>query len=70
MRFCRLQQHDPRFPAALHRLVVPHARLYLADMRAADEQHAQAGLADAAADGQRQFAVEQRFMELSEKGEI
>ena len=42
----------------------PYRSLYLADMCFAEEEHAEAALADAAADGLREAAVEQHLMEL------
>ena len=44
-------------------VLVPQARLYLADVCAADHQHAQAGLADAAADREGEFSFEQHLVE-------
>ena len=50
-----LQQHDTSAFAGLHRLLVPEAGLHLPDVTGADHHHAQAALADAAADGQGQL---------------
>ena len=58
-----LQQHDARILAGLARGFVPQGDLYLADVRGADEQHAQAALADAAAHGQGQLAIQQHLVE-------
>ena len=58
-----LQQPDSRLLTGLHRLGVPDAGLHLADVGAAQHQHTQPGLADAAADGQGQFPVQQHLME-------
>ena len=44
-------------------VLVPQARLHLADVRAADHQHTQAGLSDAAADREREFSFEQHLVE-------
>ena len=52
-----LQQLDAGLGALVHGLLVPEADLDLADMAAADHEHAQAGLADAAAHGEGQLAV-------------
>ena len=52
-----LQQDDTCFLAEAFCLLVPQGGLYLADMRLAQQQHAQAALADAPADGQGELAV-------------
>ena len=49
--------------AKVHRFFIPNSGLYLADVRAADEQHAEPRLADAAAHRERHFAREQRLVE-------
>ena len=51
-----LQQLHARIPACLYRSVIPQADLYLADMGLAQQQHAQAALANAAAHCQGQGA--------------
>ena len=53
-------------PASLQQafcLLVPQGGLHLADVGLAQQQHAQAALADAAADGQGQLAVQQHLVE-------
>ena len=57
------EQGDVLFAADGAGVLVPQARLHLADVRAADHQHAQAGLADAAADREGKFPFEQHFVE-------
>ena len=52
-----------RIPACLYRSVIPQADLYLADMGLAQQQHAQAALANAAAHCQGQGAIQQQFVE-------
>ena len=51
------QQRNAGLAAFFHGFVVPEAALDFADVGAADHQHAQAGLADAAADGQGQLVA-------------
>lgn len=53
-----LQQLHARIPACLYRSVIPQTDLYLADMGLAQQQHAQAALADAAAHCQGQGAIQ------------
>ena len=50
-------------PAGLHHLLRPHRRLHLADVGAAQHEHAQTGLSDAAADGIGQLSRQQRPVE-------
>ena len=58
-----LQYRDACFPADLSRIVVPDGGLDFADVRFAQQQHAETALADAAADGVGQFARQQRLVE-------
>ena len=58
-----LQQQYSPFGADPAGLVVPNAALHLADVGHAHHQHAQAALADAAADGQGQLAIQQHAVE-------
>ena len=58
----RLQQLYAGLLADFAGGLVPQADLHLADVRLVQQQHAQAGLADAAADGQGQLAGEQRLV--------
>ena len=51
------QQLDAARAAGGHRLLVPKRDLHLADVGLAQQQHAQAALADATADGQGELAV-------------
>ena len=60
--FC-LQQGDPGLCAGRTGGFVPDACLYLADVGAAQQQHAQTALADAAADGVGQLAVQHGLVE-------
>ena len=62
-RFLKLQQGNAGFGAGLDGLFIPNAGLHLADVAAAQHQHCQPGLTDAAADGQRQFVIEEHLME-------
>ena len=50
-----LQQRHAGFPADTVRFFVPDGGLHLADVGLAQQQHTQAALADAAADGQGQL---------------
>ena len=60
--FC-LQQGDPSLCTGRAGGFVPDACLYFADVGAAQQQHAQTALADAAADGVGQFAVQHSLVE-------
>ena len=57
------EQNDPGVLAGLEGLLIPDRCLHLADMGLAQEEHAQPGLADAAADGQGQLALQQQLVE-------
>ena len=59
----KLQQCDAGFFTGAQSLLVPQADLYLADMTRTKQQHAQTGLTDAAADGQRQLPRQQHPVE-------
>ena len=52
-----LQQHDAGIGTCLDGSFIPNARLHLADVRATQKEHTQPRLPDAAADGERQFAI-------------
>ena len=58
-----LKDHHASIPAGVERRLIPQAGLYLTDVAGADHQHAQTGLADTAADGQRQLTREQHLVE-------
>ena len=58
-----LQQRDPRFLTGALGFFVPDAALDFADMGAAQEEHTQAALADAAADGVGELTAEQFLVE-------
>ena len=58
-----LQQRDARLLAGGYGVVVPQADLHLAYVCLTQQQHAQAALADAAAHGQGQGAVQQHLVE-------
>ena len=58
-----LQQRNPRFLTSALGLFVPDAALDFADVGAAQEEHTQTALADAAADGVGELAVEQFLVE-------
>ena len=58
-----LQQRDPRFLTGAFGFFVPDAALDFADMGAAQEEHTQAALADAAADGVGELTAEQFLVE-------
>ncbi len=60
--FC-LQQGDPGLCAGRAGGFVPDACLYFADVGAAQQQHAQTALADAAADGVGQLTVQHCLVE-------
>ena len=60
--FC-LQQGDPGLGAGRAGGFVPDACLYFADVGAAQQQHAQTALADAAADGVGQLTVQHCLVE-------
>ena len=55
-----LQQCDTSIFTCFHGVSIPQAHLNLANMAGADQQHAQPGLANAAADGLGQLTVQQR----------
>ena len=59
----RLQQRNARLGAGLAGGSVPDAGLHLADVGAAQQQHAQTALADAAADGVGQLTVQHGLVE-------
>src|SRR5699024_3581765 len=59
-----LQQVDAGFFAGCAGGGVPDGSLHLADVGAAQKQHAQPALADAAADGAGQLAGQQRLVEV------
>ena len=59
----RLQQRNARLGAGLTGGSVPDAGLHLADVGAAQQQHAQTALADAAADGVGQLTVQHGLVE-------
>ncbi len=46
-----------------YHIIRPHGRLYFADMCFPQEKHTDTGLTDTAADGQRQFIMQDRFLE-------
>ena len=52
-----LEQHDTGFGTCFGGFLIPNARLHFSDVSAAQKQHTQTGLPDAAADGQGQLAV-------------
>ena len=54
---------DARVTAGGLRGLIPEAGLHLADVARADHQHTEPALADAAAHGQRQLAVQQHLVE-------
>lgn len=58
-----LQQRDARLLAGGYGVVVPQADLHLAYVCLTQQQHAQTALADAAAHGQGQLAIQQHFVE-------
>lgn len=58
-----LQQRDACLLAGFAGGVVPDACLHLTDVGAAQQQHAQTALADAAADGVGQLAVQHSLVE-------
>ena len=51
------QQHNARRLADLDRSLIPNGGLYLTDVRLAQQQHGEARLTDAAADGEGKLAV-------------
>lgn len=53
----KLQEEDSLFLADLSGFVVPEGGLDFADVAGADQEHTEAGLADAATDGLGEFAV-------------
>ena len=61
--FYRLQQADSRFSTGFYGFMIPDAGLDFADVGAAHHEHAEAGLADTATDGQGQFVVQEHLME-------
>ena len=56
-RTAGLQEEDSLFLADLSGFVVPEGCLDFTDVAGADQEHTEAGLADAAADGLGEFAV-------------
>ena len=62
-----LQKNDTGFLALFHGVIVPHRGLHLPDMGGAHQEHAQAGLSDAAADGKRQLARQQFTAERADE---
>ena len=54
---CALQQIDFMFSALLPHRGRPDTGLYLADVGSVQKEHAEPGLADAAADGAGEFSV-------------
>ena len=67
VRYCskniQLQQHNPFFGRFFDHPVRPEGTLDLPDMGLAQIIHTDSGLADAAADGLRQFAVKECLLE-------
>ena len=57
------EQNYPGVAAGLDGLFIPDTGLHLADVGLAQQEHAQAGLADAAADGEGQLALQQQLVE-------
>ena len=57
-----LQQNNLVFFTDFSHILRPQACLYLADMGAVSQQHAETGLSDTAADGVRKLAVKQHLM--------
>ena len=62
-----LQQRDAGLLAGFAGGVVPDACLHLTDVGAAQQQHTQAALADAAADGVGQLAVQHCLVESKKR---
>ena len=58
-----LQQNDPGVLAGVDGFIVPGGDLDLADVGLAQQEHGQAGLADAAADGQGQLVGQEHLVE-------
>src|SRR5699024_9946279 len=58
-----LQKLDTYSVRHFHRFFGPDGTLYFTDMGFAEEEHAQAGLADTASDGQRKRAVKDTLLE-------
>ena len=63
MSYMKLQQDNASLFTGLDSLGIPKRGLNLADMALAQQQHRNAGLADAAAHGQGQLVVQEHLME-------
>ena len=58
-----LHEFDALFAAVFDGPVVPHGDLHFADVQFVEEQHTQAGLSDAAAHREGEFALGERAVE-------